>query len=188
MIAAEYYRFKQDLKDKQIFFTFAGYISEGLLFSMGDVLKHKLASEETDLNTTKKVFSVFVEQVQNIIHYSSERLQEGADQKDAGKKTEISSGVISVGSDGGQFFVVCGNTVSTQDALKLRSRLELIRSLDKESLKAYYKEKLKEPPEAESKGGSIGLLEIARRSSSPIEFDFMSIDEHKTFFCLKAYI
>ena len=47
---------------------------------------------------------------------------------------------------------------------------------------------LKDTPEMDSKGASIGLLEIARRSSSPIEFDFMSIDEQKTFFCLKAYI
>lgn len=188
MIAAEYYRFEQDLKDKQIFFSFAGYISEGLLFSMGDVLKQQLASEETYLNTTKKVFSIFVEQVQNIIRYSSERLQEVAGKADAVKKAEISSGVISVGSDGGQFFVVCGNTVLAQDAVKLRSRLELIQSLDKDGIKAYYKEKLKEPPEMDSKGASIGLLEIARRSSSPIEFDFMSIDEQKTFFCLKAYI
>ena len=188
MIATEYYRFEQYLKDKQIFFSFAGYISEGLLFSMGDVLKQKLASEETDLNTTKKVFSIFVEQVQNIIRYSSERLKEGAGKTDGEKKPEISSGVISVGSDGGQFFVVCGNTVSMQDAVKLRSRLELIQSLDKECIKAYYKEKLKEPPEAESKGASIGLLEIARRSSSPIEFDFMILDEQKTFFCIKAYI
>ena len=59
---------------------------------------------------------------------------------------------------------------------------------DISEMKAYYKEKLKEPPEAESKGASIGLLEIARRSSSPIEFDFMILDEQKTFFCIKAYI
>ena len=97
MIATEYYRFEQCLKDKQIFFSFAGYISEGLLFSMGDVLKQKLASEETDLNTTKKVFSIFVEQVQNIIRYSSERLKEDAGKTDGEKKPEISSGVISVG-------------------------------------------------------------------------------------------
>ena len=188
MLAAEYFRFEQDLKDKQIFFTFAGYISEGLLFSMGDVLKQKLANEETDVNTAKKVFSIFVEQVQNIIRYSAERLGESAGKADTRKKPEISSGVISVGSNEGRFFVVCGNTVLAQDAVKLRSRLELIGSLDKDGIKAYYKEKLKEPPEEDSKGASIGLLEIARRSSSPIEFDFMSIDEQKSFFCLKAYI
>lgn len=182
MLATEYYHYEQDIKGKKIVFSFAGYVSEGLLYSLGDVLKQKMASDETDVNTTKKVFSIFVEQVQNIIRYSSERIDE------SDKKTGISSGVISVGNEAGQFFVICGNTILTDDVEKLRTRLELLRSLDKDALKAYYKEKLKEPPEAESKGATIGLIEIARRSSSPIEFDFMSIDEKRTFFCLKAFI
>lgn len=183
MLAADYYRYEQDINDKKIVFSFAGYVSEGLLFSLGDVLKQKMASEETDINTTKKVFSIFVEQVQNIIRYSSERIRD-----DVGNRAEISSGVISVGNEAGRFFVVCGNTMRSGDAVTLKKRLELLRGLDKEEIKAYYKEKLKEPPEAESKGASIGLIEIARRSSSPIEFDFMAIDEQKTFFCLKAFI
>lgn len=183
MLATDYFRYEQDIKDKKIILSFAGYISEGLLFSMGDILKQKMASEETDINTTKKVFSIFIEQVQNIIRYSSEKIRD-----DVGNKAEISSGVVSVGNEAGQFFVVCGNTMLSDDAAKLRTRLEHLRSLGKDEIKAYYKERLKEPPEADSKGASIGLIEIARRSSRPIEFDFMVIDEQKTFFCLKAYI
>ena len=70
----------------------------------------------------------------------------------------------------------------------MQSRLELIRSLDKEGIKAYYKEKMKEPMAEDSKGASLGLAEIARRSSLPIEFEFMEVEEQKDFFCLKAYI
>jgi hypothetical protein len=66
--------------------------------------------------------------------------------------------------------------------------LEHLRSLDRDELKAYYKEKLREPPEEESKGATIGLIEIARRASEPIEFDFLDIDESQAFFCLKAHI
>ena len=76
MLATEYYHHEQDIKGKKIVFSFAGYVSEGLLYSLGDVLKQKMASDETDVNTTKKVFSIFVEQVQNIIRYSSERIDE----------------------------------------------------------------------------------------------------------------
>ena len=108
-----------------------------MLFSLGEILKQKLALEETNLNTAKKVFSIFVEQVQNIIRYSDEKVSGEANSQ----KIEISSGVISVGVENERFFVVCGNLVRRQDVPELQSRLELIRSLDKEGIKAYYKEK-----------------------------------------------
>ena len=183
MLVQEYYGFQQDLNKKGIVFSFTGYVSEGILFALGAALKQKMALDETDVNVTKKVFSVFVEQVQNIIRYSSDRLE-----GDAGGKVELSSGMIAVGREGDRFFVVCGNIVSQADVAMLRERLQTLATMDKDALKAFYKEKLKEPPEEQSKGASIGLIEIARRASEPIEFDFMTTDPTHAFFCLKAYI
>ena len=184
MLAQEYYQLNQSVRNQNIIFSFSGYVSERFLFSLGEILKQKLALEETNINTAKKVFSIFVEQVQNIIRYSDEKVCGEANSQ----KIEISSGVISVGVENERFFVVCGNLVRRQDVPELQSRLELIRSLDKEGIKAYYKEKMKEPMAEDSKGASLGLAEIARRSSLPIEFEFVEVDEQKDFFCLKAYI
>lgn len=180
MLAQEYFQFKKEVNEKSIIFSFVGYVSENILVSLGDALKQKMALEETDINTTKRVFSVFVEQVQNIIRYSAERI--------GTEKAEMSSGVISVGCEQGKFFVICGNTIIRKQVTSLQERLNILRTLDKAAIKAYYKEKLKEPPEGDSKGATIGLIEIARRSSQPIEFDFMDIDAQTTFFCLKAFI
>ncbi|DAB38548.1 MAG: hypothetical protein A2023_05790 [Sulfuricurvum sp. GWF2_44_89] len=183
MLAREYYGFKQSLDAKGIIVSFSGFVSEGILFSLGEALKQKMTLDETDTNTAKKVFSVFVEQVQNVIRYSSDRIE-----GDFGKKVALGSGTITVGHDLEKFFIVCSNTVSTADVPLLKERLEILKTMDKEGLKAYYKEKLREEPEAQSKGATIGLIEIARRSSEPIEFDFEKIDEERSFFCLKAYI
>lgn len=183
MLVQEYYGFHQDLNRKGIIFSFTGYVSEGILFALGEALKQKMVLDETDANVTKRVFSVFVEQVQNIIRYSADRME-----GEVGKKVELSSGMIAVGRESERFFVVCGNIVRHDDVEMLRERLHMLATMDKDELKAYYKEKLKEPPEEQSKGASIGLIEIARRASVPIEFDFMDIDAGHAFFCLKAYI
>ncbi len=183
MLAEEYLSFKRVLEQKGIIFSFSGYVSEGILFALGDALKQKMALEETDTNTTKKVFSVFVEQVQNIIRYSADRVS-----GDIGRPIELSSGMIAVGQEQGKFFVICANKVRSEDRDRLKERLEHLQTLDKDGIKAYYKEKLREEPEAESKGASIGLIEIARRASAPIVFDFMQVDDAYAFFCLKAYI
>lgn len=183
MLAKEYYGFKKSLDDKGIMVSFSGFVSEGILFSLGEALKQKMTLDDTDINTAKKVFSIFVEQAQNVIRYSSDRVE-----GDVGRKVELGSGTITVGHDRDKFFIVCSNTVDAADVPLLRERLEILKTLDKDGLKAYYKEKLREEPEAQSKGATIGLIEIARRASEPIEFDFEKIDEDRSFFCLKAYI
>ena len=47
---------------------------------------------------------------------------------------------------------------------------------------------LRAEPEEGSKGAGLGFMEIARRASKPIEFDFTEIDANYVFFALKATI
>ena len=51
-----------------------------------------------------------------------------------------------------------------------------------------YKETLKSEPEGGARGAGIGLIEIARRSSRPIQFDFTEVDDRFAFFALEAEI
>jgi hypothetical protein len=183
MLASVHYRMKMDSNQHGIIFTFNGFITEGILFALGDALKKKMALDETNASTMKRVFSVFVEQAQNIIRYSAETIPDGNEEGD-----RLSSGLITVGTEGGKFFVACGNVLRREDAPILRARLEKIQQLDPAGIKAYYLEKIKEPDESSSKGASLGLIEIARRASEPIQFDFMDLDDMTTFYCMKAFI
>jgi hypothetical protein len=183
MLAKSYRDFKQILDARGVIFSFSGYLSEGILYSLGDALRHKMALEDTDLTTIKKVFSVFIEQAQNIIRYSAEKLPGSV-----GKSMELSSGMVTIGTEHDKFFIVCANIILAEDIPKLKSRLEQLQKMDKDAIKAYYKEQLREPPEETSKGATIGLIEIARRASEPIEFDFDPIDDRQQFFCLKVSI
>lgn len=183
MLAQQYRAFKSELDERGIVFSFSGYLSEGILYSLGDALRQKMALEDTDVTTIKKVFSVFVEQSQNIIRYSADKVQ-----GNLGKSVELSSGMVTIGSENGRFFIVCGNIILDEDMEKLRGRLEILRGMDRDEIKAYYKEQLREPPDEGSRGATIGLIEIARRASAPIEFDFDRIDADRHFFCLKVSI
>jgi len=184
IMLAKYYRaFKEDLDQRGIIFSFSGYLSEGILYSLGEALRQKMTLEETDIGTVKKVFSVFVEQSQNIIRYSAEKLA-----SDSGQPIELSSGMVTIGSEDNRFFIVCGNIVLADDEPRLRERLERLQGMDKDQIKAYYKEQLREAPDERSRGATIGLIEIARRASDPIEFDFDRIDPNSFFFCMKVSI
>lgn len=187
MWAEDYYRHKLWLNDKGIIFAFTGYLSEALLFSLGDALRKKMALEETDANLAKRVFSVFIEQAQNVIRYSAERV-EGETSSPTADKVELSSGLVTVAHAEPTFSIICGNVIDAAHVDTLRQRLDRLAAMDKAEIRAYYKEKLREPPEADSKGASLGLIEIARRSTRPIRYDFIEAGPGRTFFCLEAYV
>lgn len=182
-LAKQNREFKRVLDERGILFSFSGYLSEGILYSLGDTLRQKMTLDDTDLTTIKKVFSVFIEQAQNIIRYSAEKVL-----GNVGKSVELSSGMVNIGTEGNRFFIVCANTILEEDVPRLRERLEILQKMDKDEIKAYYKEQLREAPDEKSRGATIGLIEIARRASEPIEFDFDRIDAEKHFFCLKVSI
>ncbi|MBK1650051.1 SiaB family protein kinase [Rhabdochromatium marinum] len=182
-LARDYFEFQQLTGNRGLIFSFVGFLSEGILYSLGEMLKQKMSLEDTDAKITRRVFSVFVEQVQNILRYSSERV---SDEPHA--SVALSSGMISVGREANGFFVICGNVVREQEAAALDQRLTTIAKLNPDELKSLYREKLREPVESDAIGGNVGLIEIARRSSRPIEFDFVPVGEQQMFFCLKAYI
>lgn len=182
-LAQQNREFKRVLDERGILFSFSGYLSEGILYSLGDTLRQKMTLDDTDLTTIKKVFSVFIEQAQNIIRYSAEKVL-----GNVGKSVELSSGMVNIGTENGRFFIVCANTILEEDVPRLRERLEVLQKMDKDEIKAYYKEQLREAPDEKSRGATIGLIEIARRASEPIEFDFDRIDAEKHFFCLKVSI
>lgn len=184
MLAQDFKSFFETSKRNGIILSFGGDISESVLFSLGEVLKLRMMQGETDATIAKRVFSVFVEQAQNIIRYSADKLPQAG----AASGGMISAGMIVVGVERERFFVACGNEVPKTDVPILRERLDLIASMSSDELKRFYREKLRQPPDEGSLGGSIGLIEIARRSSAPVEFNFHDLGGERSMFCLKAYI
>jgi hypothetical protein len=153
-----------------------------LLEALGHTITRKMQIDETSTTTANRVFGVFVEQVQNIIRYSAER------EIDHRMGEEFSTGTITIGREDGKFFVVCGNLVHSKDEDGLRSRLELLQRMDKNELKVFYKEKLRQDPDDGSKGASVGLIDIARKASEPLLFDFLPVDADRSFFYLKVFV
>ncbi|MCJ2045749.1 SiaB family protein kinase [Methylobacterium sp. J-078] len=184
MLARDFMNFFDASRRQGVILSFGGDISENVLFSLGEVLKLRMSQGETDASVAKRVFAVFVEQAQNVIRYSADKVA-----KPSGPAPGlISNGVIVVGMEAARFYVLCGNEMPDSDVPSLRARLDHIASLNSDELKAYYREKLRQPPDEGSLGGSIGLIEIARRSSAPVEYDFQELGSQRSFFCLKAYI
>jgi hypothetical protein len=188
MLAKDLLGFRSQLQHSGIIFAYCGYVTEPVLTGVGDALKQKLLIDEMDTKTARSVFAVFVEQMQNIIRYSAEKDATISTEERSGVTLELRYGIVTISREADHFIVRAGNLVDKSDIGSLRTKLESIQKADKDALKVMYKETLKSEPEAGAKGAGAGLIEIARRSSRPIQFDFTEVDDRFAFYALEAEI
>ena len=104
--------------------------------------------------------------MQNIIRYGDDGPQQP--EKDGWKP---SYGMLTVSRSGENIVVISGNYISQDQAQKISERMLDLQGRSQEELRQLYKEKLRQPAEETSKGASLGLIEIARRSKTPPEFE-----------------
>jgi hypothetical protein len=185
MLARELFDVRSILRKQAINFAYSGYVTETVLTGVGDAIKQKLALDDADTKTLRSVFSVFVEAMQNMIRYSAEKVPNRAAQPPS---SEMRYGVLTIGREGDDYVVHAGNLIARSEVERLRRRLSQIRDMNKEELRALHKERLRAGLEEGSKGAGLGLMEIARRASKPIEFDFVDVDDEHAFFTLKASV
>lgn len=179
------YDFYQDVKTKKILYFYCGPIAHSSIEAASYTLRKHLEFEEAGNSTTQAVFSIFIEQAQNILNYSAEKLGN----QDDDQENELRFGVVVIGNEGDNgYFICCGNRIHVNDVVQLKNRIETVRNLSKEELKTLYKEKRRQEPEPGSKGAGLGLIEIARKSSRPPEYNFTPINESFSFFSIRVVV
>jgi len=180
------YLLKNLLHQEGIFFCLSGPISQKFVTEIGAMLEQKMSMENASRTTILRVFSLVVEKMQNIIHYSDEKVMDENTPDDPEKP--LSFGIIAIGYEPEHYFVLSGNLIAADKVERLRQRLQQIQRMSKEELKEYYREQRRREPETGSKGAGLGLLEIAKKASAPIEFDFTPVDDAVFFFAMKTII
>ena len=188
MKAEKLLQLRHEFHNDGIMFCYCGYMTEEVLFSIGKAIKDKLLIDDVDKPSIRVIFSLFVEQVQNVIRYSNELESKETDEK----LIELRYGVLAIGrkimpNGEEKLFVAVGNMVNSEDAVRLQENLTHIQSLDAEGLKLLYKKTMREDTPEHSKGAGLGFIDIARKSKNKFEYDFITIDDDISFFTITSY-
>ena len=182
-MAVKLFDLYQNFMDEGIIFCFCGPASQSIVEGIGDALMQKMEREEADRSMSRKVFAVFVEQMQNVVFHSAEVVSGGDD-----ATGQMGYGVVVVGREDECFFVRSGNYVKRRDADRISEQLERIRTMDKVQLKQFFKEQRKKEMPESSKGAGLGFIDTARKASRPIEFKITPGHGDMVFFSLKVII
>jgi hypothetical protein len=158
--------------DGIIFLTYGGFFTQSIISGMTEVLEKEVTESNLPMKISHNIYVVFIELAQNIMNYSKKL-------KDSGKFDP--KGLIYVGKQDNEYFVISQNIISLEDKNKLEPILKNIQKLSKDEIKQLYRKTRREGKEKHSKGGGLGFLEIAKKVSS-IEFQFEKIQEQRYYF------
>lgn len=169
-----------ELRTQDIHLAYIGPLESEGIGNIGSVLRRQLVEEEVPLSTSQAVFSVFVEQMTNMLFYSS--AVNGAERTPP-------SGILVMGLGEDGYYIQTGNFMLSKNVGILKEKIDYLNSLDKTGLRSLYKQRLRgENPNPESRGAGLGLIEIARRARSKIEYDFVPSDEGHAFFTMHVTV
>src|SRR5271165_2437804 len=104
MFAEDLLQFRNDLHHRGVLFCYSGYLTEAILESIGAAMRLTLEADMADRRLARTLFSVFVEQVQNVVRYSAE-----VEVVDGEGPAELRYGLLAVGRDDDGHFVTVGN-------------------------------------------------------------------------------
>ncbi|UQZ88335.1 hypothetical protein C4J81_03585 [Deltaproteobacteria bacterium Smac51] len=174
------------IKKNNINIIYSGPIWSDGIEGIGGTLRKRLEFDDMPLSASQSVFSVFVEQMNNILMYSADK--EPFPSSDD-RIFDVSKGVFILGSRDRTYFIQSGNVMRDESVEMMKNRIEHLNTLDKSELRKYYKEQIKsENANPESKGAGLGLIEIARRASSKIDYTFTPLEDGLTFFSMYVTI
>jgi len=178
-----FFTFSQLLLRDEFVLSYSGYVSEDILEAVGDTLRQRLEEHARDGRQIRNVFSIFVELMQNIIRYGVDGPQPGPE---TGEKPSF--GIVMVSENGTEMDVIAGNFVSNDEALMLQDRIVFLQTQPPEALRSLYRRRLRELPDGKSKGASLGLIEIARRSTLPLSYQMTRTSDDLCFFMIRATV
>jgi len=170
------------LRNNGILISFSGRLSQQLIEEYGDAVKTYLESESRPKNEIFHIFSIFIEMTQNIKNYCTSKT-------DSVSCDQIAqSSIVTIGKDDQGTYICAGNLIEHTDARPLGERIDALVHLDKDGLKTLYKERLKSSEPKDGFGAGIGLIDMARKATSPIQYSVTEYADNLSFFTIKAVV
>lgn len=174
---------QQALRSRGILISFSGKLTQALIVEYGEAVKSYLETEDRPQNEVFNIFALFIEQTQNINNYNASK---------AGSPNYeelLQSSIVTIGKTEDNGYTVCsGNLVEREDAAGLQAYIDSLIHLDKTELKALYKSKLKAELAPGALSAGLGMIDMARKSSSPLQYSLVEQHNGLAFFTLKTTV
>ncbi|UKN02975.1 SiaB family protein kinase [Paracrocinitomix mangrovi] len=175
------YEIYKQLEEKHVLLSFKGMITSELLTTILQIMESKMEHMDEKPKVKRKVFNILVECLQNLYHH--------IDQEDRiHMPLEDKSALLMIAKREFEYEITTGNYMKAEDVQPLKEKLDLVNSMNKDELKAYYKQVLSEGSLSQKGTAGLGMIDIARKSGEKLDYNFSPINDTTTFFSLSVKI
>jgi hypothetical protein len=158
--------------DSGVFLDYRGPIDFDIIDSL--LAKLKKAREFRSLNTvtSKRLYALIVECLENICKHSELSLSENP---------ELYSSLKVINTD--KYIIIrSGNPVTPDAKIEISTRIDHINTSDDQTLQALYVEKLKSDLLSNDRCAGLGFVYMALKSGNKIKYNFTNLSEGNLFF------
>lgn len=175
--------FMDAMSDGEILQSFEGEVTEPVLSEILKESEERLENEEENFKKRRKVYNILVEALQNLYHHTDAYSKEVLDNGDQKKTARFI-----VARKNSEYNILAANYVIKDNVPPLKARLDKINGLDKEGLRELYKEVLDNGQYSVHGGGGLGMIDIARKSGNPLDYEFTDVNRDYGLFVLKIKV
>ena len=166
------------IAENNIFFIWSAHISTDVEQEVLTLTETKLDEEDVEMNIRRRVFSVLVEILANVARYSP------------GKEPEKQFGmpVALIRLEDEVYTITTGNLIKNENVEDLKSKLDLINKNDKTGLKELFRTSLSGQSVKSDSTGNMGLIDMARKSGSKLDYQFEQINALYSYYILTVKV
>jgi len=166
------------IQEEKLSYVYRGKFTSGFTKNIISLAQCNIMDGQTPNDLNRKVYHVMVEGIQNI-----SRHQASYDNSDI-----ESYGLFAIKKENSSYFLTTGNLIENENIDNLTGKINKVNNLGKDQLKKYHKEVLWNGKISEKGGAGLGLIDIARRAGSKINYFFTELSNNLSFFYLQTEI
>jgi hypothetical protein len=166
------------MAENNIYLLWCGHISPDVGKEVLSITETKLSDEVVESKLRKRVFSILVEILENLSKYSP------------GKEPERQYGmpVVMIKLVDKVYSLTTGNIILNAQVGHLKEKLDAINNYDKTGLKEFFIKSLMRQEINSDSTGNMGLIDMARKSGSKLDYQFERINELYSYYILTVKV
>lgn len=166
------------MAENSVYLIWSGHISPDVGKEVLSFTETKLAEEDIESNLRKRVFSILVEILENVAKYSP------------GMEAEAKLGmpVAMIRLIDKVYSLTSGNLILNSKVDHLKEKLDNINTYDKVGLKELFRRSLSDHTINSDSTGNMGLIDMARKSGSKLDYQFEKIDDTYSYYTLTVKV
>ena len=162
------------MSDNNIYMIWAGHITTDIGKEMLSFTETKLEEDDASVELKRRLFSILVETLENVAKYCPSKEEE--------EIYGMPMAMIKLCDK--QYTVITGNLIRNNEIAEFKKKLDDVNNCDREKLENMYLNSLANQTAKNERTGNMGLIDIARKSSNKLEYEFERINDDYSYFTL----